>query len=147
MRVLATLAGGEDNEGLDDPLTLKEAMSSPHWDQWRKAMETEYQSLVENETWTLERAPTDRKVITSRWVFKIKKDRDGKVLKYKARWVVHGYKQKEGLDYLDTFATVVKPVSYKALMGISVKKGLSIHHMDVVTAFLYGFLDEAIYVI
>ena len=147
MRVLATLAGGEDNEGLDDPLTLKEAISSPHWDQWRKAMETEYQSLVENETWTLERAPTDRKVITGRWVFKIKKDRDGKVLKYKARWVVHDYKQKEGLDYLDTFATVVKPVSYKALTGISVKKGLSIHHMDVVTAFLYGFLDEAIYVI
>ena len=95
MRVLATLAGGEDNEGLDDPLPLKEAMSSPHWDQWRKAMETEYQSLVENETWTLERAPTDRKVITGRWVFKIKKDRDGKVLKYKARWVVHGYNKRK----------------------------------------------------
>ena len=40
-------------------------------------METEYQSLVENETWTLERAPTDRKVITGRWVFKIKNQRDG----------------------------------------------------------------------
>ena len=86
-------------------------------------------------------------MITGRWVFRIKKDRDGKVLKYKVRWVVHGYKQKEGLDYLDTFATVVKPVSYKTLMGISVKRGLTIHHMDVVTASLYGFLDEAIYVI
>ena len=80
-------------------------------------------------------------------MFKIKKDRDRKVLKYKARRVVHGYKQKEGLDYLDTFATVIKLDSYKTLMGISVKKGLSIYHMDVVTAFLYGFLDEAIYVI
>ena len=70
VRVLATLAGGEDNEGFAYPLTLKEAMSSPHWDQWRKAMETEYQSLVENETWTLERAPTDRKVITGRWLLK-----------------------------------------------------------------------------
>ena len=84
VRVLATLAGGEDNEGLADPLTLKEAMSSPHWDQWRKAMETEYQSLVENETWTLERAPTDRKVITGRWVFKIKNHRDGGRLAYEA---------------------------------------------------------------
>ena len=136
VRVLATLARDEDNEGLDEPLTLKEAMSSSHWEQWKKAMEAEYQSLMENETWILETAPLDRKVITRR-----KKDRDGKVLKYKARWVVHGYKQKEGLDYLDTFAIVVKPVSYKKLIRISVKRGLTIHHMDVVTAFLYGFLD------
>ncbi len=147
VRVLTTLARGEDNEGPDEPLTLKEAMSSPYWEQWRKAMEAEYNSLIENDTWTLEEAPSDRKVISGRWVFKLKKDRYGEILKFKARWVVHGYKQKEGLDYLDTFATVVKPVSYKALMGISVKRGLSIHHMDVVTAFLYGFLDESIYVI
>lgn len=147
VRVLATLARGEDNEGPDEPLTLKEAMSSSYWEEWRKAMEAEYDSLIENDTWTLETAPSGRKVISGRWVFKLKKDRYGKILKFKARWVVHGYKQKKGLDYLDTFATVVKPVSYKSLMGISVKKGLSIHHMDVVTAFLYGFLDETIYVI
>lgn len=59
----------------------------------------------------------------------------------------HGYKQQEGLDYVDTFANVVKPVSYKALFEIGVKRGLTIRHMDVVTAFLYGFLDEAIYII
>ena len=147
VRVLATLARGEDVEGPDEPRTLKEAMLSSGWEHWKKAMEIEYKSLMDNETWTLKSTPTDRKVITGRWVFKLKKDRYGQILKYKARWVVHGFKQKEGLDYLDTFATVVKPVSYKALMGISVKRGLSIHHMDVVTAFLYGFLDESIYVI
>lgn len=146
VRVLATLARGEDNEGSDEPQTLKEAMALPYWEQWKKAMEAKYISLMENETWTLETAPADRKVITGRWTFKLKKDKHGKILKFKARWVVHGYKQKEGLDYIDTFATVVKPVSYKALMGISVKRGLAIYHMDVVTAFLYGFLDELIYV-
>lgn len=143
VRVLATLARDEDNEGPDEPLTPKEDMASSHWEQWKKAMETEYNSLIENETWTHTDAPTDRKVITGRWVFKLKKDNHGKILKFKARWAIHGYKQKEGLDYLDTCETY----SYKALIGVSVKRGLSIHHMDVVTAFLYGFLDESIYVI
>ena len=147
VRVLALLARGSETAGQDEPATLREAMASPHWDEWRKAMEAEYQSLMDNETWTLTDAPTDRKTITGRWVFKLIKDRNGDILKYKARWVVHGYKQKEGLDYLDTFATVVKPISYKTLIGISAKRGLSIRHMDVVTAFLYGYLDEEIYII
>ncbi len=81
---------------------------------------------MENETWTLADAPVDRKVITGRWVYKLKKDRDGTILKYKARWVLHRYKQQEGLDYMDTFATVVKPVSYKTLFGIGVKHRLTI---------------------
>ena len=147
VRVLTTLAKGQDNEGPDEPQTLREAMLSPYWEHWKNAMEVEYESLMDNETWTLETAPSDQKVITGRWLFKLKKDRYGQILKYKARWVVHAFKQKEGLDYLDTFATVVKPVSYKTLMGISVKRRLSIYHMDMVTAFLYGFLDESIYVI
>ena len=48
VRVLITLARGEDTEGLNEPLTLKESISSPYWEQWKKAMEAEYQSLVEN---------------------------------------------------------------------------------------------------
>ena len=112
-------------------------------------MHTEYQSLIENNTWDLvdQASCENQEVITGKWVFKLKKDRNGNILKYKARWVVHGYKQQEGVDYLDTFAVVVKPVSYKAIMAISIKKGYIIKHMDVVTAFLYGFLDEDIYVI
>ncbi len=66
---------------------------------------------------------------------------------YNSRWVVHSYQQQERLDYIDIFATVVKPVSYKALFRIKVKRDLIIQHMDVVTAFLYGFLDETIYII
>lgn len=111
-------------------------------------MKTEYQSLTQNHTWDLvDRTSTgNHEVITDKWVFKLKKDRSGNILKYKARWVVHGYKQREDVDYLDTFAVVVKPVSYKAIMAISVKRGYTIKHMNVVTAFLYRFLDEDIYV-
>ena len=144
--VLQNLQSNSDTEGPDEPRTLKEAMARPDWPKWLQAMKNEYASHVENGTWDLTVLPDGRKVITGRWVFRLKKDRFGNVIKYKARWVVHGYKQQEGLDYLETFAAVVKPMSYKCLFALSVKRGYKIRHMDVVTAFLYGFLDEEIYV-
>ena len=110
------------------------------------AMEQEYNSLMENGTWELVSRPNGANIITGKWCFKLKKDRFGHILKYKARWVAHGYKQEEGLDYVETFAAVVKPMSYKCLFAVGVKRGYRIRHMDVVTAFLYGFLDEVIYV-
>jgi hypothetical protein len=54
-------------------------------------------------------------VFRGKWVFRLKRGPHGEVLRYKARWVVRGFEQKEGLDYNETFATVVKPMSYKAL--------------------------------
>lgn len=109
-------------------------------------MQAEYESLIENETWELTSTLEDWQVITGRWCFKLKKDCNGQILKYKARWIAHGFKQEEGLDFVETFAAVVKPMSYKCLFEVSVKRGYKIRQMDVMTAFLYGFLDEVIYV-
>jgi hypothetical protein len=61
--------------------------------------------------------------------------------------VAHDFKQRHGVDFDETFASVVKPVSYKSLMTISTIRGLQIRHMNVVTAFLYELLDEDVYVI
>ena len=144
--VLAMLSAGVGDADTDEPLTLKQAQASPHWPEFQNAMRTELNSHIENGTWELVPTPEDAKVLTGRWVFKIKKDRYGKILKFKARWVVHGYKQEEGSDYEETFACVVKPMSWKAMMGVAAKRGYCAHQMDVVTAFLYGFLDETIYV-
>ncbi len=74
-------------------------------------MEIEYNSLMENGTWEIVSSSKEANVITEKWVFKLKKDRFSNILKYKTRWVAHGYKQKEGLDYLETFAAVVNPMS------------------------------------
>ena len=144
--VLANLNAGCDDSGPDEPLSLKEARASPYWKDFEKAMHAEFQSLIENDTWEYRDVPTGRAVLTGRWVFKIKKDRWGKILKFKARWVAHGYKQQEGLDYTETFASVIKPMSWKSMMGMSAKRGYRIRQMDVITAFLYGFLDEEIYI-
>ena len=140
------LSSNIDNEGADEPRSLKEAMVRHDWPEWKMAMEREYNSLIENGTWELVSRPNEANIITGKWCFKLKKDRFGHILKYKARWVAHGYKQEEGLDYVETFAAVVKPMSYKCLFAVGVKRSYRIRHMDVVTAFLYGFLDEVIYV-
>ena len=144
--VLTMLSAGVSDADTDEPLTLKEAEASPHWPDFQKAMRKELESHIENGTWELVAPPPGVKVLTGRWVFKIKKDRYGNILKFKARWVVHGYKQKEGSDYQETFACVVKPITWKAMMGVAAKRGYRAFQMDVVTAFLYGFLDEIIYV-
>ena len=109
-------------------------------------MDLEIQSLLDNETWVLVPRPESRFVISGRWVFRIKYGLDGRIIKYKARWVVHGYKQQEGVDYNKTWAGVVKPSSFRSLFAIAAERGLHMEQMDVVTAFLYGFLDEDIFV-
>ena len=74
-------------------------------------------------------------------MFRIKYRLDGQITKYKARWVVHGYKQQEGVDYNKTWAGVVKPSSFHSLFAIAAERGLHMEQMDVVTAFIYGFLN------
>lgn len=89
-------------------------------------MQVEYDSLIKNETWELTPALENRQVITGRWCFKFKKDCNDLVLKYKARWVDHSFKQEEGIDFMENFAAVVKLMLYKCLFGVSEKRGYKI---------------------
>ncbi len=87
----------------------------------------------------------NRQVINSQQGFKLKKNRNGHILRYKARCVAHGFKQKRGINFIETLAACVKSMSYKCLFRVSVKCRYTIRQMDVVTAFLYGFLSEILY--
>jgi Reverse transcriptase (RNA-dependent DNA polymerase) len=78
-------------------------------------MKKEINDLKAQGTWTLTKLPIGRKALKSRWVFKTKTDAQGKITRYKARFIVKGYLQQFGLDYNDTFASTVRPGIYRAL--------------------------------
>jgi hypothetical protein len=113
-------------------------------------MGDEVRSLRLNKTWRLKKkssVTTDgKRVLRGKWVFKIKRAADGSVQKYKARWVVRGFEQVEGSDYAETFASIVKPMSYKAQFAIAAAMDYEIEQMDVKTAFLYGNVNDEVYV-
>lgn len=133
-----------------EPRTFREAQTSSQWPKWQEACEDEMRSLRLNRTWRLKKralvTKDGKRVLRGKWVFKIKRGPDGRVQKYKARWVVRGFEQQEGSDYNETFAAVVKPMSYKALFAIAAALDYEIEQMDVKTAFLYGDVEEEIYV-
>lgn len=89
--------------------------------------------------------PKERKVIKSRLVLQIKYDENGNEVKKKIRLVAKSCAQQPGIDFHGTYAPVVKPSSIRLMIALSVKFGLKIHHMDVVTAYLKGHLDEHVY--
>ncbi|CAI7815533.1 unnamed protein product [Closterium sp. NIES-53] len=128
-----------------EPATLKEALESSHAEEWKKAMEIELKSIEENGTWELVELPEGRKAITSKWLFKIKSDADGKIECYKSRLVAKGYQQKEKVDYKELFAPVVKPTTLRTLLAGAAIKGRVVKQMDVTTAFLNGVLEEEIF--
>jgi hypothetical protein len=109
-------------------------------------MRIEFNSLVENQIWDLIKR-LSQNVIIDRWTFRLKRDRDDKSQRYKVRWVTHDFKQRHEVNFDETFVSVVKSVSYKSLMTISIIRELQIRHMNVVIAFLYELLDEDVYVI
>ncbi|KAF3682389.1 putative FACT complex subunit SSRP1-like [Capsicum annuum] len=82
---------------------------------------------------------------SSKWIFKRKMKEDGAIDKYKARLVVKGFKQKEGLDYFDTYSPVTRITSIRMLNALAAVYGLEIHQMDVKTIFLNGELEEEVY--
>jgi len=68
-----------------DPITVEEALNSPDAIKWKEAMNKEFESLRENNTWNLGKLPSDRKAIQTKWIFKRKMDSDGNIAQFKTR--------------------------------------------------------------
>ncbi|PKI39920.1 hypothetical protein CRG98_039690 [Punica granatum] len=108
-------------------------------------MAEEIHAVEVYKTWTIEQLPTGKHPIGCKWVFKVKRRADGSVERYKARLVAKGFTQVEGIDFHETFASVAKLVTVRCLLTVAVARGWIIHQMDVNNAFLYGDLEEEVY--
>ena len=113
--------------------------------EWRAAMDREYQSLIKTQTWDLVRLPKGRRAISGKWVFKAKTDENGSVVRKKARYVARGFTQIAGVDYDETYSPVISHTSLRLMLSVAASANLEIYQMDVDTAFLYGTVDEELY--
>jgi hypothetical protein len=129
----------------DEPTNYNDALSSQEGILWKKAVDEEYSSLIENGTWTLVPLPSNQVPIKCKWVFKIKPGHNYVAARYKARLVAKGYSQRKGIDYKETFAPVVKHTSLRLILAIASKEDLDMLQLDIKTAFLYGDLEEDLY--
>lgn len=129
-----------------DPVTVNEALSSPEAPKWEDAMNNEFESLSENNTWDLVKLPSNRRAIQTKWVFKRKSNSNSDTVKFKARLVAKGCQQSKNIDYSETYAPVVRHATLRLLFALAVKHNLDIDHLDAISAFLQGELSEDIYV-
>ncbi|GKB23181.1 putative RNA-directed DNA polymerase, partial [Tanacetum coccineum] len=128
-------------EGVE-PKTYLEASQHKHW---VDAMNAKMDDLYRNNTWDIVDLPVGRKAIGSKWVWKIKYKSDGEIERYKARLVASGFNQREGIDFDETFSPVVKIVTGRCLINLDVQSGWSLFQMDINNAFMYGDLEETVY--
>jgi hypothetical protein len=108
-------------------------------------MEAEIRSQAEQGSWTLVKRPRHARVLQSRWVYKIKTAVDGSVTRFKARLVIKGYTQREGIDFNETFAPVCRYEAIRMLLSLTAAKDLKAHMFDFETAFLQTEITGDVY--
>jgi histone deacetylase 1/2 len=108
-------------------------------------MDVEYDALMKNKSWHLVPPNYGYNIIDCRWVYKVKRKVDGTLDKYKAHLVAKGYKQHYGIDYEDTFGTVVKAATIRLVLSLAVSRGWNLRQLDVQNVFLHGNLEEKVF--
>ena len=143
--VMTVLSPYPAERDIMEPLSYRAAMAGSHAQTWRAAVQEEYTTLMEQGTWELVPRPARRKVIGAKWVFKVKRDAEGNVARFKARLVVRGFSQTPGLDYGETYAPVGSYTTARILLAITAARDLELWQMDVKNAFVHGYVDRDIY--
>ena len=115
------------NSEMEEPKTVHEALNGEQSSQSREAMESEYSSLLKNDTWDLVPPPEGKNIVGSRWVLKVKRDENGSVNRFKARLVAQGYSQVKGVDYDEVFSPVARNTSVRSLLALANAHDLEVH--------------------
>ncbi|CAN1250021.1 Copia protein [Linum perenne] len=135
------------NENEDhEPKSMNACKQREDWPKWKDAIEAELHSLEKRKVFgPIVLTPKGVKPVGNKWVFVRKRNENGEITRYKARLVAQGFSQRPGIDYEETYSPVVDATTFRYLISLAVQEGLNLRLMDVVTAYLYGALDNDIY--
>ncbi|GJX96984.1 putative ribonuclease H-like domain-containing protein [Tanacetum coccineum] len=127
----------------NEPKKISEALED---ESWVDAMQEELLQFKIQKVWVLVDLPYGKKAIGTKWVYRNKKDERGVVVRNKARLVAQGHRQEEGIDYDEVFAPVARIEAIRIFLAFASYMGFIVYQMDVKSAFLYGKIDEEVYV-
>lgn len=127
------------------PSTYSEAISSPERDYWAEAMNSEIESLMRYGVFEIVNRPNDKRVLKVKWHYDLKRDPTGAIERFKARLVVKGFQQIEGVDFGEIHAPVAHFTSLRILLAVAMKQGMKLYQIDVETAYLNSHLKEELY--
>jgi histone deacetylase 1/2 len=125
-----------------EPSTIADAFADSRW---KAAIDEEYNALIANNTWHLVPSTSGQNIIDCKWVYKVKTKADGTIDRYKACLVAKVFKQQYGIDYEETFSTVVKAATIHVVLPLVVSRGWILLQLDVKNVFLHGVLKKEVY--
>ncbi|GKF20786.1 retrovirus-related pol polyprotein from transposon TNT 1-94, partial [Tanacetum coccineum] len=126
-----------------EPKNFKQAMTKPSW---INAMQEEIHEFKRLKVWELVSCPDKVFLMKLKWIYKVKTDEFGGVLKNKARLVAQGFRQEEGIDFKESFVPVARIEAIHIFVANAAHKNMIIYQMDVKTAFLNDELKEEVYI-
>ena len=134
-----------ENEDLES-MSMEECRYREDWPKWKEAIDCELKSLAKRKVFgPVVLAPYGIKPVGYKWVFVRKRNENHEVVRYKTRLVAQGFSQRLGVDYEETYFPVVDATTFRFLISLAVCEKLEMRLMDVITAYLYGSLDNDIY--
>nr|GEU50728.1 putative ribonuclease H-like domain-containing protein [Tanacetum cinerariifolium] len=127
----------------EEPKRVNQALEDPNW---IEAMQEELLQFKMQKVWVLVDLPYGKRAIGTKWVYRNKKDKRGIVIRNKARLVAQGHTQEDGIDYEEVFAPVTRIEAIRLFLTYASFMGFMVYQMDVTSAFLYGTIEEEVYV-
>ncbi|CAI7746672.1 unnamed protein product [Closterium sp. NIES-53] len=136
--------GYPDAPDIPTPCSYAEAIAGEYSSQWQTAMDAEMASWKFTITYVDEVPPPGANIVSGMWIFRVKW-RPGSPPVFKARYVARGFRQREGVDFFQTFSPTLKMTTLRVLLHVAAQRDYELHSLDFSTAFLQGSLHEEIW--
>ncbi|CAI7858655.1 unnamed protein product [Closterium sp. NIES-54] len=142
--MLLAREGDPDALDIPTPRSYAEAIEGPYSSQWQAVMDVEMASWKSTGTYVHEVPPPGANIVSGMWIFRVKRP-PGSPPAFKARYVAHGFSQRQGVDFFQTFSPTPKMTTLRVLLHVAAQRDYELHSLDFSTFFLQGSLHEEIW--